>query len=119
MATAPASPTFTVSQRLLRFYVPRRQLGRMAQVRQRVIPLTQVPQPGAEIDERPGLGCVQRRVPLPLVLGEDQRLHQLPPIAQEHVLRPAQPDPLGPEAVRPRRVVRGVGVGLHTEPAQL
>jgi hypothetical protein len=58
---------------------------------------------------------VQRGLPLGLGRGEDQPLDELPPVAQEHVLGPAQADPLGPEPAGAGGVLRGVGVGAHVE----
>ena len=48
-------------------------------------------------------------------VGEDHPLDEHAPVAEEHVLGAAQPDALGPEATRPRRVVAGVGVRAHPQ----
>ena len=52
------------------------------------------------------------------VLGHDHRLHlRLAVGGHEHVLGPAQADPLGAELARLARVLGRVGVGAHAEPA--
>ncbi len=53
------------------------------------------------------------------VLGEDEALDQRQPVTEEHVLRAAQPDPLGAEPPRDLRVVRKVGVGAHAQATEL
>ena len=59
----------------------------------------------------------QRGLLTGLVLGDDEVLHELAPLAEEHVLGPAQADALGAEPAGPRRVLGGVGVGAHPESA--
>ena len=56
---------------------------------------------------------------LGFVGGEDEALHEVQPVAEEHVLRAAQADALGAEVARHLRVVRQVGVGAHPERAEL
>ena len=53
------------------------------------------------------------------LVGQDQLLDQLPAVAEEHVLGPAQADALGAEPPGPRGVLRGVGVGADVEPPLL
>jgi hypothetical protein len=50
---------------------------------------------------------------LAFCLGQDEPLDQAPPLAQEHVLGPAQPDPLGSVGACPAGV--GSGVGVRTD----
>ncbi len=53
-------------------------------------------------------------------LAHDHRLHlRLAVGGHEHVLRPAQADPLGAELARLARVLGRVGVRAHAEPAEL
>ena len=55
---------------------------------------------------------------LPLVVvGHDEVLDQLAPVAEEHVLGPAQADALGPEPAGARGVLGGVGVRADLHPA--
>ncbi len=49
-------------------------------------------------------------------VGQDQSLHQRPPVTEEHVLGPTQPDALRTEPAGPRRVLLGVRVGPHRHP---
>ena len=60
---------------------------------------------------------VERGVPLVGRVGEDDPLDQLRAIAEEHVLGAAQADALCAELARPGRVLGGVGVRPHAEPA--
>jgi hypothetical protein len=50
------------------------------------------------------------------VVRDDEVLHELPALAEEHVLGAAQADALGAEAARAGGVVGGVGVGAHLHP---
>ena len=59
----------------------------------------------------------QRLLDAGLVLGDDQLLHQLAPLAEEHVLGAAQADALGAEATCAGGVLGGVGVGPHPQAA--
>ena len=61
--------------------------------------------------------CLQRLLARVVVLGQDQPLDVLAPLAEEHVLGAAQPDALAAEAAGPLGVVGGVGVGPHPQPA--
>ena len=63
---------------------------------------------------------VQRGLPAGVVLGHDHRPHlRLAIGGHEHVLGPAQPDPLGAEAVRAGGVLGRVGVRPHADLPQL
>ena len=59
----------------------------------------------------------QRGLPARVVVGDDQPFDEPSPLAEEHVLGPAQADPGGAETTGPGRVVGGVGVGPHAEAA--
>ena len=63
--------------------------------------------------------AIERRAPARLRVGEDHLLHDREPVAEEHVLGPAETDALGAELARARRVLRVVGVRAHLEAAQL
>ena len=55
-----------------------------------------------------------------LVLGQDHLAHRADPVGiEEHMLRPAQADPLGPELARHRAVAFGLGIGADPHPAVL
>jgi len=58
---------------------------------------------------------VQRGLPAFLAVGQDQPLHELPALAEEHVLGADQADPAGAEPAGPGTVLAGVGVGVHAE----
>ena len=60
----------------------------------------------------------ERRLLRLLVVGDDEVLHQLAALAEEHVLGAAQPDALGAEAAGPGGVLGGVGVGAHLQAAR-
>ena len=52
--------------------------------------------------------------------GDEHAPHQLAPVlAEEHVLGPAEADPLGPQGSRLGRVLGGIGVCPHPQAAQL
>ena len=62
----------------------------------------------------------QRGLAPGLVVGQDHLPHGDDPLlAEEHVLGPAQPDPLGAELAGLGRVLGGVGVGADLERADL
>ena len=59
----------------------------------------------------------ERRAPPGLVLGEDHLAHGDDAVAlEEHVLRAAEADALGPEGARRAGVERRLGVGAHLHP---
>ena len=60
---------------------------------------------------------LQRLLTLDLRVREDQTLDQLATVAEEHVLRTAQPDALGAEAAGAQRVLGVVRVGAHPQAA--
>ena len=66
-----------------------------------------------------GSSVGQRLLALLVVVGQDQPLDSAAPLAEEHVLGAAQPDALGAEPAGPGRVLGGVGVGAHPQPARL
>ena len=62
---------------------------------------------------------VERRAAARLVVGQDHLLHDRQPlVAEEHVLGAAEADALRAELARAGRVLRGVGVRAHLQPAQ-
>ena len=62
---------------------------------------------------------IERGLPRLVVVGQDQPLDQLPPLAEEHVLGPGESDALGAEPDRARRVLAGIGIGPDAEAAAL
>ena len=60
---------------------------------------------------------VQCRLPRRVVVGQDEPLDELPPLAEEHVLGAAQADALRAESDRAGRVLAVVGVGPHAQAA--
>ncbi len=78
------------------------------------------PEKSFEIGALEGQECGQGVVPFGGGLGQDHLLHiRQPHGLEEHVLGPAQADPLGSETARPFGVARVVGVGPHLQPAEL
>jgi len=65
------------------------------------------------------LELLERGLLLFLGVGQDEPLHQRQSVPEEHVLGPAQPDPLRPELPRLLGVLGEVGVRPHAEPAEL
>ena len=65
------------------------------------------------------LKVVQRGLARLVVVGQDQPLHELPPLAEEHVLGPGQADALRAEPDSAGRVLAVVGVGADAEAAAL
>ena len=65
------------------------------------------------------LELLQRGLLLLLGVGQDEALHQREPVPEEHVLGPAEPDPLRSELPRLLGVLGEVGVRPHAEPAEL
>ena len=65
------------------------------------------------------LELLERGLLLLLGVGQDEALHEREPVSEEHVLGPAEPDPLGSELPRLLGILREVGVRPHTEPAEL
>ena len=83
-------------------------------------------EPGHRLEEALEVGLlereqlVERLAPARLVGGHDHPLHlRLAVGRHEHVLCPAEADPLGAEPARALGVLRGVGVGPHAQCAQL
>ena len=69
---------------------------------------------------RPVLGRRPHLGPPPARRGDEHPPDQLAPVlAEEHVLGPAEADPLGAERPGLRRVLGGVGVGPHPEAAEV
>ena len=81
-------------------------------------------QPGHRLEDPLEVGLLDRQQPLErrasavLVAGEDHLPHQPQPLRLgEHVLGPAEADPLGAELARLGRVLGRVGVRAHTQSA--
>ena len=81
-------------------------------------------QPRHRLEDPLEVGLLDRQQPLErraaalLVAGEDHLAHQAEPLGVgEHVLGPAEADPLGAELARLGRVLGGVRVRAHLQPA--